>query len=281
MQKRLPVIVMACLLLMSVELSAKDKTLADTLWPPLQTGIVLIDFAPVYRAYSNFYSGGTGFTVEFGLNAGRLLGSKVIIAPYCGIEPSWGNRYASGFIDGLSANYVEIFDPMTSHNTMNDIDFWSLDRSYTLMDRMQKGETTGFNFTFRYGAAIQLPWRFIPSLRVFGLFSSMGVYETGTSADASGHAYGGGVYGPSLKGYGAEIDLWRGFKLMGDTIGSIWIGTVRLGVEFSNLSKARIWDEDEISGFRNVYLDEFVTPDFSTRYSKIMTVWIAVSFACR
>ena len=255
---------------------ADESSLMDILFPEQHAGWVTIDLGLASRPVSEYFGGGLGLTADFGLNFARPFSDKTIFAPFVGIEVTWGNKWSDSFINDLNDSYTRAADP-NSHGDMSDEDYWSLSEAQnTVLEPMLKGKTDGTCMVLRYGGVIGLPWRYVPVVRVYGQFTSIGVTSSGDTVQyTDGTTGGGSTYGPWIPGWGADMEIFRGFSLMSDSAGSIYMCCIRAGFEVSNIGKAQVVEEDDIDGVRKVTMSEFVNSSFENKYSDAWAITLA------
>lgn len=254
--------------------AAQNAAWADILFPVRESGWLLFDAGLATRPSSTFFGGGLGFNVDAGFNIARPFSQKVLFAPYCSIEPSWGNSWQGSFVRDLNTGFETAFDPMYSpKNEQERIDFWSLnDGYYNVVKPMLSGETEGFAFSFRYGTCIGLPWRYVPVFRVYGAITMIGVTSSNGPSYTDGTRGPGSLYGPAIPGWGVDVEVFRGKLITSDTAGSIYTCCVRLGLDVCNIADAQIVEADEIDGVRRVTLEEFVNASFERAYANAWSV---------
>jgi len=260
-------LVLALIAVASTSSFAEDSIL-DLFFPDHTSSIAYFDAGVVYAPFGTVASGGIGLNFNAGFNIGRLFHEKLVLAPFAGVTPCFLNTIKPGFISDLADNY-ETPARMSELQEQQDIEVEAayLDAT-SLLDYLIAGENLEkFSITMRYGVLLQLPWRFLPPVALYGLYSGTAIVgsETRTGYDTVSTL---GASGLSAYGYGMEIYIFRGpvWLCDDDITGSFHASSLSLIVEVTDLKNAIVRAADDYYGTPDIYLHEFTSDAFEAAH---------------
>jgi len=247
--------------------SFAEESVLDLFFPDHTSSIAYFDAGVVYAPIGTVASGGIGLNFNAGFNIGRLFHEKLVLSPFAGVTPCFLNAIKPGFIRDLADNYEtpERLAYLQEHQDIEE------ERAYldatSLLDYLMAGEALEkFSITMRYGVLVQLPWRFMPPVALYGLYSGTAI--VGSESRTGYDTYTSGASGLSAYGYGMELYIFRGPVWLndGDITGSFHASSLSLIVEVTDLRNAIVRAADDYYGTPDIYLHEFTSDAFEAAH---------------
>lgn len=248
--------------------SFAEDSILDLFFPDHSSSIAYFDAGIVYAPIGTVASGGFGLNFNAGFNIGRLFHEKLVLSPFAGVTPCFLDTIRPSFISDLADNY-ETPERLTYLQEHQDIEEESAYRdAESLLGYLIAGESLEkFSITMRYGVLVQLPWRFLPPVALYGLYSGTAIVgsETRTGYNTVNTI---GASGLSAFGYGMELYIFRGPVWLSDDdiTGSFHAHSLSLIVEVTDLKNAIVKAADDYYGTPEIYLHEFTSAAFEAAH---------------
>lgn len=262
----------------------------EGIYPNNYAGWLYCDFNITHEPIGNVTKGGTGFSLDFGVNIGKLFHKSIMITPLAGLSILWGEKYNDTFHKDFVKHYQkssklqeyenrqrESAENLDSGNPLSEeerAEYNALEKGEKVSEYIRNKEIEGNVVKFYYGVIIRYPHKYFPPVKIYRLLCwnyikelSSGfytVYSDGSTGSSKT------IHSLDRTGWGIEVFIFRGYTLFSDeSLGQFNIGSVSLFIEFFNFNEATITDENTSaygSTEREVKISEFADQAFNDQY---------------